>query len=53
MIEIEIAKLLNIKYDLDTDRVFLTMEITDPVWKQKILHERDKFEVKIIRKDEK
>ena len=35
--EIEIAELLNFRYDDKTGRVILEMEVTDPVWKQKII----------------
>jgi hypothetical protein len=45
---IEIAKLLNVKYDKDNDRLFLTMEVFDPVWKRKILREWQNMEVSLV-----
>lgn len=46
--EIEIAKLLNVKVNTDTGQVFLEMEVTDPVWKQKVLRRWQNVNVKII-----
>jgi len=48
MSDIEIAKLLNVKVDTKTGRVFLEMEVTDPTWKQKILREWQDVEVKLV-----
>ena len=51
MSDIEIAKLLNVRVDTKTGRVFLEMEVTDPVWKQKILREWQDVEVKLVIED--
>jgi hypothetical protein len=48
MSKVEIAKLLNVKVDKDSGRVFLEMEVMDPVWKQKILREWQDIEVKLV-----
>lgn len=48
MSDVEIAKLLNVRVDTKTGRVFLEMEVTDPVWKQKILREWQDVEVKLV-----
>ena len=48
MSEIEIAKLLNVRVDKSSGRVFLEMEVFDPVWKQKILREWQDVEVKLV-----
>jgi tartrate dehydratase alpha subunit/fumarate hydratase class I-like protein len=45
---IEIAKLLNVKVNTDTGQVFLEMEVTDPVWKQKMLREWQDVDVKLV-----
>jgi putative FmdB family regulatory protein len=37
--KVNIAKLLNVQYDSSTGRLFLKMEVLDPVWKQKFLKE--------------
>ena len=34
--------------DKDSGRVFLEMEVMDPVWKQKILREWQDMEVKLV-----
>jgi hypothetical protein len=44
----EIAKLLNVKVNKDSGRVFLEMEVMDPVWKQRILSEWQNLEVKLV-----
>ena len=49
--KIEIAKLLNVRVDKETGRVFLEMEVLDPVWKQKILSKWQDFDVKLIIED--
>ncbi len=48
MSDIEIAKLLNVRVDQDSGRVFLEMEVLDPVWKQRILREWQDLEVKLV-----
>jgi len=48
MSKVEIAKLLNVRVDKDSGRVFLEMEVMDPVWKQKILREWQDMEVKLV-----
>ncbi len=45
--EIDIAKLLNVSYNTKTGQVFLTMEVLDPVWKQKFLHHWQDLDVKL------
>jgi hypothetical protein len=44
----DIATLLNVRYDSDTGKMILEMEVIDPVIKQKILREVDKLEVKLV-----
>jgi len=46
--QIEIAKLLNVRTDTKTGRVFLEMEVLDPVWKQKILSSWQELNVKLV-----
>jgi len=46
--KVEIAKLLNVRVDTKTGRVFLEMEVLDPVWKQKILSNWQELEVELI-----
>ena len=50
---VNIAKLLNVTYDTDTGQVFLQMEVTDPVWKQKILREWQDLDVSLVVEDKK
>lgn len=51
--KINIARLLNVTYDDQTGRVFIQMEVTDPVWKQKIMREWQDLEVSLIVEDKK
>ncbi len=51
--KIQIARLLNVTCDQDTGDVFLTMKVTDPVWRQKILKEWQDLDVSIVVKDKK
>jgi len=44
----EIAELLNVRYNKETGQVILEMEVTDPVWKQKILHEWQNMKVRLV-----
>jgi hypothetical protein len=44
----DIATLLNVRYDNETGKMILEMEVIDPVIKQKILREVDKLEVKLV-----
>ena len=44
----EIAKLLNVKYDSTTGRMFLEMEVFDSVWKQKILSVWQELNVRLV-----
>jgi hypothetical protein len=44
----DIATLLNVRYDSETGKMILEMEVIDPVIKQKILREVDKLEVKLV-----
>jgi len=46
--KVEIAKLLNVRVDTKSGRVFLEMEVLDPVWKQKILSRWQDFDVKLV-----
>lgn len=46
--EIKIAELLNVTVDSKTGRVFLEMEVTDPVWKQRIKKEWQTADVKLV-----
>ena len=46
MIE-EVARFINLEYDKKTGELFIKIEITDPVWKQKILREWDKIKMNI------
>jgi hypothetical protein len=45
---IDIAELLNVRYNKETGQVILEMEVTDPVWKQKILREWQNLKVGLI-----
>ena len=47
----EIAELLNVRYDNETGRLFLTMEVIDPVWRQKILTKWQDLNVKLVVED--
>lgn len=44
----EIATLLNVRFDKKTGRLILEMEVTDPVWKQKILREWQDIKVRMV-----
>jgi hypothetical protein len=44
----EIATLLNVRFDKETGRLILEMEVTDPVWKQKILREWQDINVRLV-----
>ena len=46
--EIEVARLLNVKVNTNTGQVYLEMEITDPVWKQKVLSEWQVSTIKLV-----
>jgi hypothetical protein len=46
--EIEVARLLNVKVNTNTGQVYLEMEVTDPVWKQKILSEWQDSTIKLV-----
>lgn len=46
--KIDIARMMNVSYDTKTGQVFITMEVTDPVWKQKIMREWEDLEVKLV-----
>lgn len=46
--KIDIARLMNVTYDDETGQVFITMEVTDPVWRQKILREWSNLEVRLV-----
>jgi hypothetical protein len=48
MKRVDIAKLLNVRYNKDTGRVILEMEVIDPVWKQRILKEWQELDVKLV-----
>ena len=48
--EIEVAKMLNYQYDSETGRVFILMEVIDPVMKQRVI--RESLKVKLIIEDE-
>lgn len=48
MMKTQIARLVNVTYDQDTGQVFLKMEVTDPVWRQKILREWQDLEVNLV-----
>lgn len=45
---IEVAVLRSVSYNKDTGQVFLRMEVEDPVWKQKFLHEWTNLKVKLV-----
>ena len=45
---VDIAELLNVRYNKETGQVILEMEVVDPVWKQKILREWQKMKVKLV-----
>ena len=47
----ELSKILNVIYDNKTGQVMITVEILDPVWKQKFLRKFDKLNVKLIVED--
>jgi len=49
--KIEIAKLLNVRVDTKTGRVFLEMEVLDSTWKQKILSKWQDLDVKLVIED--
>jgi len=51
--EIEIARLLNVRVDTNTGKVFLEMEVTDPVWRQRILREWQEVGVKLVIEEKK
>lgn len=51
MSDVEIAKLLNVKVNKDSGRVFLEMEVIDPVWKQRLLREWQDIDVKLVIED--
>lgn len=46
--EIEIARLMNVKIDKTTGRIYIEMEVTDPTWKQKILRVHNLPSVRLI-----
>ena len=46
--EIEIARLLNVRVDTETGKVYVEMEVTDPTWKQKILRNWKNLEVRLV-----
>lgn len=48
---IDIAKLLNVRYNKETGQVILEMEVTDPVWKQKILREWQTLKMRLVHED--
>lgn len=48
MNDTDVARLLNVTYDNKTGQVFLTMEVTDPVWRQKFLREWQELNVKLV-----
>lgn len=48
MNEIEIARMLNVRYDNKDGRVFIEMEVTDPAWKSKIMRDWEKLEVRLV-----
>lgn len=41
MKEKKVGKVIRIEYDEDEDRVILVMEITDPIFKNKVIHHKD------------
>lgn len=45
---IEVAELLNVRYNKDTGQVILEMEVSDPVWRQKILREWNALKVRLV-----
>jgi len=53
MVEIEIARLLNVKVNTDTGQVYLEMEVTDPTWRQRIIREWQNMDVKLVIDDKK
>ncbi len=44
---IDIAELINVTYDNETGDVFLTMKVTDPVWRQALLKNWKFLKVKL------
>lgn len=49
--QIDIAELLNVRYNKETGQVILEMEVTDPVWKQKVLREWQTMKVRLVLDD--
>ena len=39
--EFSVGKVIRVEWDEDTDVVRIVMEITDPVFKKRVLHSRD------------
>lgn len=52
VMKVNIAKLLNVRYDKNTGRVILEMEVIDPVWKQRILNKWQELNVKLVIEEE-
>lgn len=51
--EVDIARMMNVTYDDKTGQVFITMEVTDPVWRQKLMREWENLEVKLVVEEKK
>lgn len=39
--ELKVGKVIRVEWDQDTDKVRLVMEITDPVFKKRVIHTKD------------
>ena len=46
--EVDIARMMNVTYDNETGQVFITMEVTDPVWRQRLMRDWENLEVKLV-----
>ena len=48
MNEVDVAEIFNYIYDEETGDLYLKFKVIDPVWKQKILREYDKWVFKLV-----
>jgi len=48
MNEVDVAEIFNFIYDEETGDLYLKFKVVDPVWKQKILREWNKWVFKLV-----
>jgi len=53
MNEVDIARMMNVTYDNKTGQVFITMEVTDPAWRQRLMRDWENLEVKLVVEEKK